>query len=192
MDATTERLEILDQIERGQLSAAEGIRRLEALSAAEPVTAATALPAPDLAYWRRWWRLPFGLGLALAAAGGALGYWALRAAEYRLSMGWLLAVLIFSGGALLAVLAVASRGARWLHIRLQPGPGGRRLALSFPLPLGLTAWALRAGGRYVPQLRHTGVDELILALGDATSPANPLYVEVAEGAGGEQVQVYLG
>ena len=68
----------------------------------------------------------------------------------------------------------------------------RNIALSFPLPIRLTAWFLRTFGPHIPQLKDTGVDELILALGDSASPGNPLLVNVNEGEGGEQVEVYIG
>jgi len=70
--------------------------------------------------------------------------------------------------------------------------GDRRQLWGFYLPLGLAAWFLRAFGRFIPQLKGTAVDEMILALGKATGPASPLLVEVDEGENGERVQIYIG
>ena len=90
----------------------------------------------------------------------------------------------------------ASRTARWIHVRVNTGHASRewprKISLSFPLPIRLTAWFLRAFGQFIPDLKKTGVDELILALEDNTSPENPLFVDVHEGEDGERVQVYIG
>ncbi len=206
MTIAQDRLRILDQIDAGALTAEEGVRRLQALNTADPrsladLQAAAGLrpggspaPPPDLAGWRRWWALPFGLGLALTLLSSGLLYWALRAADFQLSGWFWLALAPFALSVTLMALAAASRGARWLHLRVNTGQAGwpRRITLSFPLPIRFTAWALRTFGRRIPRLQHTGLDELILALDETTSPQNPLYVEVDEGPNGEKVQVYIG
>ena len=203
MSHEVERLRILEMIETGQISAEEGIRRLGALPDTPaaawpggPEPAAKAQPAPpaDLARWRNWWQIPFWLGVAVTVLGGGLLYWALAAAQFRLT-GWFgLALCPFSAGVLVMALGAASRSAKWIHIRVDTGSGERprRIALSFPLPIRPTAWFLRTFGDRIPNLRKTGVDELILALGETTTPQNPLYVEVEEGRNGEHVQVYIG
>jgi hypothetical protein len=220
MTIAQDRLRILDQIDAGALTAEEGVRRLQALNELDPraladLRAAAGMPAtpngrpapagpaespapaappPDLARWRRWWLLPFGLGLALTLLSSGLLYWALRAAEFQLSGWFLLALAPFAFSVTLMALAAASRSARWLHLRVNTGQAEwpRRITLSFPLPIRLTAWALRTCGHRIPQLKQTGVDELVLALGETTSPQNPLYVEVDQGPDGEKVQVYVG
>ena len=84
--------------------------------------------------------------------------------------------------------------ASWLHIRIRQKPGERpqTIALSFPLPIRITAWFLRNFGSRIPKLKETGLDELILALGKNATPQAPFYIEVNEGEDGEQVQVYIG
>lgn len=214
------RLQILKMIDDGKISAAEGLRLLKALSGnTESADAAsggpTPSPAPEAAdtasntapsslspspapqgfgYWQRWWLIPFGVGTAIAIAGGALMYWAFSSADFRLTVWFFLAACPFAFGVMLLALAAASRNARWIHIRIHTGQQEwpRRIALSFPLPIGPAAWFLRVFGPRIPALRNTGVDELILALGETTTPDNPFYVEVDEGPGGEKVQVYIG
>ena len=61
-----------------------------------------------------------------------------------------------------------------------------------PIPVTPAAWLLRTFGHRLPVLNETGVDELIMALGETTSPDNPLYVEVDDDEQGEKVQVYIG
>ena len=99
---------------------------------------------------------------------------------------------------LLGLIAIGigwtSRSARWLHLRIhETSRGGpRRIAISFPLPIRLTAWFLRNFGRFIPQLNQTGLDELILALGETATPETPLYVNVDEGEDGDRVEVFIG
>jgi len=97
-------------------------------------------------------------------------------------------------GTTIIVLAWMSRRARWLHVRVQQGGEAwpKTIALSFPLPLRFSAWVLRSFGHFIPHLDATGLDEVILALGESTTPDAPLYVDVLEGKGGERVQVYIG
>jgi hypothetical protein len=100
----------------------------------------------------------------------------------------------FALGVALIALGWASRTSRWLHVRVNTGQDEwpRNIAISIPLPVRLTAWVVRAISPYVPQLRNTGLDELILALDDTSSDHTPLYVDVADGEGGERVQVFIG
>jgi hypothetical protein len=76
-----------------------------------------------------------------------------------------------------------------LHVRVRDGE--KRINISLPLPLRLAAWGVRLARPWVPQLRDTAVDELILSLAEADSQEGILAVEVNEGAD-EQVRVYLG
>jgi hypothetical protein len=109
------------------------------------------------------------------------------AARGWLVCGWLPMIL----GCVVILLAWWSRNARWLHLRISEG-GRRKIAFSFPLPLGLAAWGLRVAQPLVPQLRETGVDDLIIALRDNLSGDEPLFVDVQNEEEGERVQVYIG
>jgi len=51
---------------------------------------------------------------------------------------------------------------------------------------------LRIVRPFIPQLEGTGVDEMILAMREEVRSGRPFTVEVHEGEGGEQVQVYFG
>ena len=198
MAGETERMHILQMIEDGQISAADGLRLLDALAAdaaAEPLPAdAQTAPAADLDYWRRWWLLPMGVGIVVVLVGALLMYAALQASG--LGFWFACASLPFAAGVVMMALAAASRSARWLHVRVRSNAAANRwphtIALSFPLPIRLTAGLLRLAGPYIPQLKDHGWDEVILALAETTSAEAPLYVDVDEGDGGERVQVYLG
>jgi hypothetical protein len=70
--------------------------------------------------------------------------------------------------------------------------GKRKVAFSFPLPLSLTALAVRMAQPFVPQLRDTGVDDLIIALRESSSRGEPLFIDVQDDQDGERVELYIG
>jgi len=141
------------------------------------------------ASWSRFWIYPALVGgglLLLGAVVLGLLYAVSAAKGWRVCCGWLPMML----GLVVALVALWSRTARWLHLRIQE-EGKRKMAFSFPLPLRLTAWVIRIIGPYVPKLKETGVDEMILALSD-TDRDQPFYVDVQDDEDGEHVQVYIG
>lgn len=206
MTSDKERMQILQMIEDGKISAEEGLRLLNALSpkpeadsgggAASASPASDAVPPPpqpELGGYRDWWIKPMWLGVAITILGSLFLYWVLKVAGVSF---WLvLASPPFVLGIVTMALAWASRTAKWLHIRIKTGEksdGPRRILISLPLPIGPAAWLLRVISPFIPKLRDTGVDELIMALSETTSPEAPLFVDVNEGEGGERVQVYIG
>jgi hypothetical protein len=200
MTTETERMRILQMIEDGQISAAEGLRLLDALGGAQAGGAEAAAPAapgapPDptgLDRWRRWWLVPMWVGSGIVFVSALLMYAAYQGSGF--GFWFLCATLPFLAGVAVMALAGFSQSARWVHIRVKSSPakGGRNIAISLPLPIRLTAWALRTFGHRIPQLNQTGVDELVLALAEHTSAKTPFYVDVAGGRDGEHVQVYIG
>lgn len=204
MPGEAERMQILQMIEDGKVSAAEGLRLLDALNSAPAAEAApepepagapasAALPDEDLNRWRRWWIVPMWIGTGIVLVGALLMY-AAYSATGHLGFWFGCATLPFILGVIVMALAGFSQSARWLHVRVKTGQEEwpRNIAISFPLPIGLTAWFLRTFGSRIPKLRETGVDELIMALGEHTSAESPLYINVDEGGHGEKVQVYIG
>jgi hypothetical protein len=210
MAADTERMRILQLIEDGEITAAEGLRRLDDLTPIAP-TAVLDAPKPigrehvpaerELAHWKRWWVIPLYAGLGVTVVGALLMYAAYAAAGF--GAWFVLAALPFGLGVLISALAAGTRSAKWIHIRVKTGethgpvaasPGGRgtNIALSFPLPLRFSGWLLRTFGSRLPQLKDRGVDDLIIALADTTSADTPFYIDVQDGRDGEQVQVYIG
>lgn len=157
----------------------------------EPAPASPFMPE-DVEKWRRWWMLPIWVGAALIILAGALMFWAQQ--TYGLGFWFYCAWLPFLLGLGLMVIAWGSRTARWLHVRVQQGHGEwpRNIAISFPLPIRMTAWFFRLFGGRIPGLRGTSIDELILALDQTTTSDNPLYVKVDEGENGERVEVFIG
>jgi hypothetical protein len=188
-----ERLQILRMVETGQIDAAEAASLLAALEPAE-VELPEEHVVPELGEgpegaWARFWVYPLMAGGVILIVGAlVMGLvYVSDAARGWLICGWLPLVL----GLLVILLAWWTRGARWLHLRISEGDK-RKMAFGFPLPLTLTAWALRIAQPFVPQLRDTGVDDLIIALRDGTTGDEPLFIDVQDGENGERVQIYIG
>lgn len=192
-----ERLHVLKMLESGQIGAEEAVALLAALEPEDqPVVEEVPIPVenpPKLSEdsWARFWVYPLMAGggvLILGALVIGLVY-ATAAARGWLICGWL--PLLLGLGVML--LAWWSRGATWLHLRIsERSSGQRKIAFSFPLPLTLTAWALRMAQPFVPQLKETGVDDLIIAFRDSASRDEPLFIDVDDDEEGERVQIYIG
>ena len=150
-----------------------------------------ALP-DDALKWKRWWMVPVWVGVGITVFGGLFMYLAMQSSG--LGFWFACASLPFILGLLVIVLAWGSRNAPWLHLRVQQPPGEKpeRIAFSMPLPIRPAVWFLRTFGRWIPNLKEHSYDEVILAVGDTTSPDNPLYIVVDEEETGEKVEIYIG
>jgi hypothetical protein len=158
---------------------------------AAAVTSPTGLPA-DALKWKRWWMVPVWIGVAITVFGGLFMYLAMESSG--LGFWFVCASVPFTLGLLVIVLAWGSRNAPWLHLRVQQPPGERpeKIAFSLPLPVRPAVWFLRTFSRWIPDLKEQAWDEVILAIGDKTSPDNPLYIIVDEEETGEKVEIYIG
>ena len=214
MDAENERLQILEMIERGEISAEEGWQRLQMLNHDEPepgddaasdsdfpqdfeviqpasgATSGAAGPPPDFEKWRKLWAIPLWVGVGVAI----LFAWLMAQAALAGSAFWVLcASLPFTIGVLLMVVGWGSRTAHWLHLRVQQPPGEtpQRIAISFPIPLRFVGWVLHTFRGRIPGIENIDLEALLVAVGSSTNPENPLYIEADEG-NGEKVQIYIG
>lgn len=146
---------------------------------------------PGLKKWRRFWWIPFWVGVGITVISAALMYaaWDKGGFGFWFACTW----FPFALGVLVMALAYASRTARWLHVRVHQSPGQKpqNISISIPIPLRLTAWFFRTFKGRIPHMENTGIDELIMAL-ETTNPDTPFYVEVNEGDDGEKVEVYIG
>jgi hypothetical protein len=190
-----ERMAILKMVEDGRISAEEAGTLLAALDEQEEEIALEAEPRaesrldPSAVRWASFWIYPMiagGIILLLGAMVIALVY-STGAARGWLLCGWLPMLLGFA----VVILAWWSQRATWLHLRISE-EGQRKIAFSFPLPLGLAAWVLRIAQPFVPQLAESGVDDLIIALRDSASRGEPLFIDVEDDEEGERVELYIG
>ena len=210
----TERIDILKKLEAGEIDVEQAAAQLAAVEKAPAEAVPEALPesltadtsqaeAPSVEFlspaagptqfpesrWASFWIYPMLAGggvLILGSLVTALVY-ATGAARGWLVCGWLPMLL----GLGVMLLALWTRRAPWLHVRISE-EGQRKIALSFPLPLSLAAWVVRLIQPFVPKLRESAVDELILALRDSRVPGEPLFVDVQDDEAGERVEVYFG
>ena len=212
--------EILQKIERGELSAQEGLRLLNELEKSQPDTAPAERVDPskldivndrypndrqedeehdrlseealkrELDGWKRWWTIPFWIGVVITLASAGLMYWGFTAA--RFSWGFWLSWLPFLLGTAILTIAWRSQTSRWLHVRVRQKPGEKPalIAISMPLPLRFAAWLLRTFSEHIPSLRDKELDLILETLDESLSSQTPLYVHVSEDD--EDVQVYIG
>jgi hypothetical protein len=147
--------------------------------------------ADELGHWKRWWMIPFWVGVAITIGGAALVYWGYTASHF--GWGFWLAWLPFIFGMVVMVIGWQSQTSRWLHVRIKQKPGEKpgTIVISMPLPLKLAAWLIRRFGPFIPELREKGLDEILLALEQNVSPEAPFYVNV-DNEDGEHVEVFIG
>ncbi len=189
----SERLRILELIEAGEINAEEGARRLEALTEVidppkpPPSPKPPDVPRPALVRWL--WQGAFWTGIALLAGGGLLvgGVYADSVGVGWLAWGW----IFFIFGVLVTLLGWWLQRAHWLSVRVRQS-NGLNVTIALPMPLTLTAWALRIARPFSSELEETKADELLLALRDEIEKGHPFYVEVNDEEKGEHVQVYFG
>jgi hypothetical protein len=175
--------DVLDQLEKGAIDVEQAIQRLS--DEGEPQSLKSAVPKTPRR-WRAWWLVPFSIGIGLTVAGAGvatIGGWY-----------WLLAAPLLLVGIPLFTLAAATSSSPWVHVRVDTGQESwpRRIAISLPIPIRLTAWILRTFTPKINGFEETGIDELLIALDEGLLNDSPIFVEVYEGEGGEKVEVYLG
>lgn len=146
------------------------------------------IPEEELNRWKRWWTYPLYVGVGIVILST---FW-LNSAYQNNGFGfWFFCSWVpLTLGLVIISLSWQSRGGPWIHVRVK---GQReRVAVSIPAPLGLTSWALRTFGHYIPQLEKTSVDEIIVALESTSKNNAPLYVQVDDVENGEKVEVFIG
>ena len=194
-----ERMRILKRVGAGEISAEEAVRLPGELGqrpvaeaepeVSEPGPSAAGAPTrPPLEApkgFSHFWLYPLWAGVGTLVIGAILLY-----AVYGARAGWGWAVSgwpLFALGVLITATAWWLRTARWVHVRVR---GKENVTLSLPIPIRLTAWAIKVARPCVPQLKDTGVDEVILGLGDALKEGNePLYMDVNDDESGEHVSL---
>lgn len=177
-----DRLRILEQIEAGEINVDDALRELQEIDAQDEAPADSL--ASDNKNYRFWWLIILAVGLGVAGLGawlGSLGGW-----------WWLCAGPTLLMGIVASIVGLASSNSPWVHIRVHTGQDSWPRKIAISMPLRLSAWLLRRFGYRVPQLKGTSVDELLVLLQEGVSAENPIYIEVAEGAGGERIEVRLG
>jgi hypothetical protein len=138
---------------------------------------------------RHWWQVPFWIGAAILIAGAFIMAGAISSGQACLVVVCGLP-LLFSG--LIAIIvAWFARTGPWVHIRVKNDrPGEHNINLSVPLDLGVVA--VRVAEPFVPQMRNTGVDDVIVSLKNNVKGDQPVIIDVNDDEDGEHVQVIVG
>jgi len=213
MAQSNEGLEILEMIQQGKINPEEGLKLIEALSdswktedqeylqareemlyppsSSTSEDAAPAITSDEMSKWRRWWVIPFWIGVGIAILGGALMYWGWSARG--IGLGFIAAWIPFLIGLGIMVLGWNSRTGPWIHIRVRQkhGESPHKISLSFPLPIRFFAWSIKAFSKWIPDLPG-GTEEVLLALGDFSPGDSPLSINVDDEENGEKVIIYIG
>jgi hypothetical protein len=138
---------------------------------------------------RHWWQVPFWIGAALLIAGAFTLAGALSSGAICIVLLCGLPLLMI--GILAVVVAWFARNGPWVHIRVKhKHPGDRDINLSVPLDLGVMT--VRVAEPFVPQMKHTGVDDVIVSMKDNVQKDRPLIIDVNDDEDGEHVQVIVG
>ncbi len=138
---------------------------------------------------RHWWQVPFWIGAALLVAGAFTLAGALSSGAICLVLLCGLPLLLI--GILAVIVAWFARNGPWVHIRVKNNrPGEHNINLSVPLDLGVVA--VRVAEPFVPQMKKTGVDDVILSMKDNVKKDQPLIIDVNDDEDGEHVQVIVG
>ena len=200
--------QILKMLEEGRITAEEADKLLTAIGpeqqvgvvAGEAVVTgavrdeAAAAPAepPDYSRYRGLWRIPFIIAagsLLLSGLGLAFMY---QADERVAALGFLCIWSIFVLAFVASILLLLARRAPWLHLRVQE-QGGRRLAISLPLPLGLAHWILGLARNFVPreQAMHLETADAFVTAMQEDPNREPIIIDVDDDDG-DKVEIYIG
>ena len=139
---------------------------------------------------KRWWILPFGIGLLITILGAIWMYSGYLANGFGWGF-WLAWIPFLLGIGIIALSYQTSRSV-WLHVRIKQKPGEtpQRISISLPMPIKLTRWFFSAFGNKIPGLKDQPIDNYAEIL-ETLSPEEPFYVHVDEDDG-EEVEVFIG
>jgi len=204
---------ILDLVEQGIISAEEGLRLMDAMGAGkngseeaiptetvqisvEDVLEPTAPHISDeelqrMKRLKRWWVLPFALGLLITTLGAVWMY----TGYINRGFGWgfWLAWIPFILGIVVSAISFQTSHSVWLHVRIKQkhGQSPPRISISLPLPLSLTRWFLTVFGHKIPGLKDQPLGDFSEVF-EHISPEEPFYIHVNDKEDGEEVEVFIG
>lgn len=200
---------ILSMIEQGNLSAEEGLRLINAMHSSTPGDTQTVdgltpsredvlephsprISAEELQRMqrlKRWWILPFGIGLFITALGATWMYTGY--ANSGFGWGFWLAWIPFILGIFIVAVSFQTSRSVWLHVRIKQKPGETpaRISISLPMPISLARWFMSVFGHKVPGLKDQPLGDISEIL-ETISPEEPFYVHVNDDD--EEVEVFIG
>jgi hypothetical protein len=191
MPTSEERQQVLQMIQNGQINADQGAELLSALNDAEdtpaPEAETTSVPS-EPPNFSNLWLIPMGVGVAILIIGGLMLSSAYQAGGWFLFVcGWPL----FAIGLLVIIAAWFARTGPWVHVRITHDKKDQR-DIKISLPLDPAVFILKIVRPFVPRLKDTAIDELLMSMKDNVNRDQPLVVDVNEAEDGERIQVVIG
>ena len=206
---------ILDMVEQGQITADEGLRLMNAMGKGmvdpeletqeEFSGAGDQRERPSGTYashisleeasrmnrLKRWWLLPFSIGLIILFLGAIWMYAGYQAAGF--GFGFWISWVPFLLGIFIVAVSFRTSKSVWFHLKVKQAPGERpeQINFSFPLPLNLAKWFFTSFGDKVTGLKDKGIGD-IPAILENISPEEPFYIHVNDDDDGEEVEIYIG
>jgi len=208
---SSDKIEILNQVARGELSVDEGNRLLAEMEAVQLAQTEVTMPdnqtrsempleaepqtQPELneeemkriKSWHRWNWIPLTLFLVLTGFAALWIYQGYRAGGF--GWGFWLSWIPF----LIGVLGIfAFWNMKWVHIRVRDRKGGRvqRVSISVPLPLGILPWIFNTFNKYIPA-NVKEQQESILMINEVLKTDEPIHIHVTEKED-EEVEIFIG
>lgn len=195
---TDERLQILQMVSDGVITAADAEKLLAALDSsappkstmAEDVTTQPPTDTPDMRVFRRYWDYPFFVGIVLL---GIAGLCVTNTSSTPLLIcGW----SAFATAGLLTLAGWLSQWSPWVHVRIREHDGDR-ISFSLPLPLRLIGLLTRLVQPVVRRFAgaETGdnldmVASFLIMMEDLPGD-EPIAIDVND-EDGDHIQVYVG
>lgn len=198
-----ERRKVLEMIENGKVSAAEGLHLLDVLMDTEdeseteetepPQSSASNITSHITTHkWKWLWQIPLWVGILLIVLGAFAMFQAIRLSGFGL---WfILAWLPLIAGVFWVVFAWECRSAHWFnfHIRQKTGETQGNYSFGFPMPLRSAGWFLRLFGDKISHKHNKSIYQFIHVLETQTSSQNPIFIDVNDYEEGKQVQLVIG
>ena len=200
---------ILSMIEQGNITAEEGLRLINVMHSSDPEDVEVMdgiTPSPEDVFepdaprispeelqrmksLKRWWILPFGIGLLITVLGATWMYNGY--ANNGFGWGFWLAWIPFILGIFTVAVSFQTSRSVWLHVRIKQKPGETpaRISISLPMPISLTRWFMSVFGHKIPGLKDQPLGDITEIL-ETISPEEPFYVHVNDDD--EEVEVFIG
>jgi len=206
-----DKIEILNQVARGELSVDEGNRLLAEMEAVQSAQAEVIMPDNQtrsemplvaepqmqselnveeikrIKSWHRWNWIPLTLFLVLTGFAALWIYQGYRTGGF--GWGFWLSWFPF----LIGVLGIfAFWNMKWVHVRVRDRKAGRvqRVSISVPLPLGILPWIFNTFNKYIPA-NVKEQQESILMINEVLKTDEPIHIHVTEKED-EEVEIFIG
>lgn len=202
------RLDILKQVENGEISLEEASKLLseidqgEEFSKSEPevlvadkIISSESIPVTDNekpAWAFVFWAVPLILGLVLTIFSATWLYqnYLSSGLGFKFWLTW----IPFSIGVFLIYFGWSLQKARWIHINIkQPkGESPQRIFLAFPIPFQFIGFVMKIfKSKFSDKMSNMDVEELLKTVDDHIRKDEPLYVNVDDDDG-TKVEIYIG